>query len=375
MRRKLAISLAMGIALSGAALYFAFRNVPFGGLVEYLSSINYLWVAPASLLVLFSFALRTVRWQIILQPIHRIGFWRAFHPLMIGFMINCILPGRVGEVVRPALLQKRDRVSFSSGLATVAAERVFDITLLMALFAVVMTFVKIDASLSIPFGSLRLNRETLVAVNAQMVKVMAALVVGIAVVCFQKTRSILTRIIWNLPAIFLPAGGAFLEKVREKACRPVIRILENLASGFSMVRHPGRMAACLILSLVIWALIAASMAVFASGCPGIDLTFFELTAVMIIVCFFIALPSAPGFWGLWEAGGVFAMALFGVTQQEAAGFTLANHAIQMFPVILVGLVSAGIMGINIWEVVRERRAGEAAEHPESVKDAVTENRP
>ena len=71
---------------------------------------------------------------------------------------------------------------------------------------------------------------------------------------------------------------------------------------------------------------------------------------MLIVCFFIALPSAPGFWGLWEAGGVFAMLLFGVSEKEAAGFTLANHAIQMFPVIIMGLISAFITGVDIRRV-------------------------
>jgi hypothetical protein len=72
--------------------------------------------------------------------------------------------------------------------------------------------------------------------------------------------------------------------------------------------------------------------------------------MMVIICFVIALPSVPGFWGLWEAGGVFALMLFGVAEKDAAGFTLANHAVQMFPVILVGMLSAWINGINIMQV-------------------------
>ena len=68
---------------------------------------------------------------------------------------------------------------------------------------------------------------------------------------------------------------------------------------------------------------------------------------MVIVCFFISLPSAPGFWGLWEAGGVFALSLFGITAKEAAGFTLANHAIQVLPVIIAGFVSAMLLSVNI----------------------------
>jgi hypothetical protein len=108
------------------------------------------------------------------------------------------------------------------------------------------------------------------------------------------------------------------------------------------------------LTLVIWALHAFSYYLFALGCPGITLTFLELTAVMIIICFFISLPSAPGYWGLWEAGGVFGMLLFGVSAREAAGFTLASHAIQLFPVIIAGLVSAFITGVNIWQVSFEK---------------------
>ena len=88
----------------------------------------------------------------------------------------------------------------------------------------------------------------------------------------------------------------------------------------------------------------------ALGSPGIELSFFEMTAVLVIICFFIALPSVPGFWGIWEAGGVFALALFGVSSKDAAGFTLANHAIQIFPVIVIGLISAMKTGVNLLQI-------------------------
>ena len=71
---------------------------------------------------------------------------------------------------------------------------------------------------------------------------------------------------------------------------------------------------------------------------------------MVIVSFFIALPSVPGFWGIWEAGGVFALSLFAIPAKEAAGFTLVNHAVQMFPIIFAGLASALITGVSIRQV-------------------------
>jgi uncharacterized membrane protein YbhN (UPF0104 family) len=71
---------------------------------------------------------------------------------------------------------------------------------------------------------------------------------------------------------------------------------------------------------------------------------------MVIVCFFIALPSVPGFWGLWEAGGVFALALFGISNQQAVAYTLVNHAAQLFPVISIGLLSAMVTSVNIFKI-------------------------
>ncbi|MCJ7617482.1 MAG: flippase-like domain-containing protein, partial [Desulfobacterales bacterium] len=75
----------------------------------------------------------------------------------------------------------------------------------------------------------------------------------------------------------------------------------------------------------------------------------------IIICFFIALPSVPGFWGIWEAGGIFALSLFGVSAKEAAGFTLANHAIQIFPIIIAGFISAMLSGVDTLQILKQRR--------------------
>ena len=134
MKKKIYISFSLGIVLSIAALYFAFKNVPFNELRSYMGTIDSFWVTVSVLIVVLCFIFRTMRWQIIVGATRKIGFWQAFNPLMIGFMINCILPGRVGEVARPVILQKNEQVPFSTGLATVAAERTFDFLFLIIFF-------------------------------------------------------------------------------------------------------------------------------------------------------------------------------------------------------------------------------------------------
>ena len=347
MNKKTAISFFSGITISLIALYFAFRNVPFADLIAYLGSINYLWVLPSTLLVFVSFVLRAVRWQLILSSNQKIGFLSSYHPLIIGFMINCILPGRVGEVARPVILKKKDGVPFSIGLATVVAERIFDLFILIILFIFFLSSAKIDPDLIIEFGNYNLNSKTLETVFSGMIKLSILLFVGIIIIGFDFTRKIINRIIMGMPSFLFFFGASFKKKIQDKVCTPVVNIIENFASGFSFIKSPKLILICIIFSVIIWVLSALTYYVFSLGCPGINLSFAELTAVMLIVCFFIALPSAPGFWGLWEAGGVFAMLLFGVSEKEAAGFTLANHAIQMFQVIIMGLISAFITGVDI----------------------------
>ena len=138
--------------------------------------------------------------------------------------------------------------------------------------------------------------------------------------------------------------------MQKRICTPLTGFLENFALGLVLIKNPKKVGICIVLSTIIWSLAALSYYVMALGCPGLRLSYFEITAVMIIICLFVALPSVPGYWGLWEAGGIFALSLFGVSPKDAAGFTLVNHVIQMVPVIIIGLVSAMIMGVNVWQI-------------------------
>ena len=347
MNKKMTISFIVGLVISAAALYFAFRNVPVSDLFKYLASINYIWVLPSLILVMFSFYLRAIRWQIILASSKKITIGRAFHPMMIGFMINCVLPGRLGEIARPIILQKKEKIPFTTGLATVAAERMFDICLLLLLFIVTVSAIQIRPDVNVAFLNYQLNRETLDIIFGGMLKLGIVLIAGIILITIGKVRDFFYGIIRYLPNLFFFVGQKIKKAIQQKFCDPLIGIIENIAQGFALIRYPKKIILCSILSLLIWGLLAFSYYVFSLGSPGINLTFFELSVVMVIICFFISLPSVPGWWGLWEAAGVFAMSLFGVSSKEAAGFTLANHALQVFPVIIVGLASAMILSVNI----------------------------
>jgi uncharacterized protein (TIRG00374 family) len=346
-KKKTYLSLMAGLLLSALALYFTFRNIPFAELVNYLKSVNYWWAIPSMAIALMSFLIRVIRWQILLHPVKRTGFWSAYHPLMIGFMANCLLPGRLGELARPAVFYKKEKVAFTKVLATVGVERALDVVVLILSFVIVFAGVDISPSLDLTFAGYHLDKATLQMSGMTTLKLLVGLVLGIALVSARKTQTVMKRIILSLPNLLFFASKAFREMIREKLCTRVVHIVDNLAAGFALLKNPKKLGVCLVLSFLVWAVAGASYYVMAFGCPGIEISFLQMYAVMVVLCFFISLPSAPGFWGLWEAGGVFGLLIFGIPASEAAGFTLANHVFQMVPVIILGLVSLTVIGVSM----------------------------
>lgn len=367
MKNKVAISFVVGFAISAAGMYAALRNVPFGELIDSLASFKLIWIPPAVVVILASFCLRAVRWGIILGDSYPLGFWQLFHPMMIGFMLNCILPGRVGELARPAILRQKDRIPFATGLATILAERVFDLCFVLLFLAVTLATVHIDPLFGIRVGDYQLNRQTLEHIGFGMLQLAAVLLVGVAAVSFEKFRRLLAGLIFFLPRLLVWLPEPVPDGVRRRVCRPLVGIMEHIAEGLQLVKDPRRLGLCLFLSIALWMLEGLSFYLLAQASTGVaGLSFLEIMAMMIIIMIFIALPSVPGYWGVWEAGGVFALSLFGVSSRQASGFTLISHAVQTLPLIVGGFVSAYAAGINIRRLRQEEEVIDALEKKEEL---------
>ncbi|MCF8093774.1 MAG: flippase-like domain-containing protein [Desulfobacteraceae bacterium] len=353
MRFKIFSSLAAGLVLSAIGFYFAFRNVPLNLLAESLAEVNYLWLVPGAVVGLLSFAVRALRWRLILSSTLKLPFSSAFHPMMVGFMVNSVLPGRIGELARPAIIKKQDNVAFTLGLTTIAAERFLDAVTLIVLFAWVLATVHIDPGLQTEFRGRQLDRHTLESLSLALIRISVIAAAAVIAVSIPAVQRFVKKFILNAPSLFFPKDSRFAEKVRAKCCLPLTHILDNIAAGLSMVKQPGVLLFCVFYSFIIWLMQSLALYILSLGFPGFSLGFGEMTTVFIIICFFIMLPSVPGYWGLWEAGGVFAMALFGVASDLAAGFSLLSHVMLMFPVLFVGIYSAVVSGVNIFRISYE----------------------
>jgi len=123
-------------------LVLALQRVDLTGFVDELRGVNYVWLLPSAVCTLVGYVLRTARWRIILSGAARAPLSTLFPVLIMGFAINNLLPGRLGEFWRAYLLGRKRNVPKTFALASVVVERVFDGLTLIALLAVVSTIIQ-----------------------------------------------------------------------------------------------------------------------------------------------------------------------------------------------------------------------------------------
>ena len=126
----------LGLAGSLLFLFILLFKLDLREIGDALKDANYWYVAPAIGLYFIAVYFRALRWRYLLSPLGSVEVQRLYPVVIIGYMANNLLPARLGEFVRSYYLARREGFSASTGLATIAVERVYDGLTLLAFAAV-----------------------------------------------------------------------------------------------------------------------------------------------------------------------------------------------------------------------------------------------
>jgi len=165
--------------------------------------------------------------------------------------------------------------------------------------------------------------------------------------------------IW--PRAFLGAASRIASAILPRAvARPLIDALEAFTGSLAFVRSPKLLAEGFLWTVALWAYNGLSfwIGMLAFGIhTGISSAFFT----QAVVGFGVAIPSAPGFIGTFEASARFALTtVFGVQPGRALAFVFGYHFGSWIPITLIGLAYAWKLGFSLGEV------GKAEERVEDV---------
>lgn len=323
-RGRRAAQLALGIAISAAMIWFAFRNTPFR---DVWSEITAMRVAPMLLAVIVAtlpFLLRVPRWQHLLyrEDGSRIGAVPMWHAVAIGFAANNVLPFRIGEVLRMGAIARLAPVPFPSALASIAVERVIDALVAFGLFGLALSIADLPANLP-------------AADKAAWGGAIALAALAGAVVVARWPALALAPI-----RRLIPAG-----RVRDLLLGVVGRVVDGLGA----LGDPRRAMPVALWSVVIWTVNAAAFwAAFAAF--GIDVPFTGALILQGILLIGISVPNAPGYAGAFElAISLTLTSFYGVASETALAYAIAYHVLTFVPITLLGAWSMVASGVSFRE--------------------------
>jgi uncharacterized protein (TIRG00374 family) len=275
-----------------------------------IARVNPLLFAAAFGVYYLGFPLRGLRWTILLR-----GTGYAIRPrdgteiIFISWLVNCLVPAKLGDLYRAYLLKINSPVSLSRTFGTVFIERILD------LFAIVVL------GLGAGFVSFRTGLPTAV----QIVFAMGVVVVILLAAGLLSMRNFGRRILLRLP---LPPTA--------------LELYDRFEQGVFGAVGLRRLPPLVVLTGFIWATEAMRLflVVEALGIPDVHLGISGAFFVALSGSLLTAVPLTPGGLGIVETGVVGLLTLvYRVAAPAAVAITVLDRAISVLSIIVLGSIA------------------------------------
>lgn len=117
-------------------LWLLLRRIELDSAMYMLSAADPKWIVAALIACSCSFACRVQRWRALMIPGNPALKWSTCAgPLLAGFFGNNVLPFRAGDILRAFAFTRELGLSSGSVLATLVAERLLDVLVVLGLFS------------------------------------------------------------------------------------------------------------------------------------------------------------------------------------------------------------------------------------------------
>jgi glycosyltransferase 2 family protein len=359
-----------GILISIICSWLFARKIEWAQLSVALKDAEYVYIIPTIILIFVSHYFRAVRWSALFAPIKRVSVLNLFSATMIGFMANSVLPARIGEIIRPVMVAKKEKVKVTASFATVVMERIFDLLSIIVFASLLFFFLPAETLQDKSVSMINHAEASTEVVKAKYVNEKPGVPLSVVneeseagasnIIKQLKKWSIVMAFfgILAITSLFLLSlyprkAGAVFEKLlfffphhlRDK----LVNLLHSFISGLQVLGNKKHLIWIGILSLIIWLLNAASVYVLCYSF-NIGLSFAGACFVIVCLALAVALPQAPGFIGVFHIATQKSLDVFGVGLSSAQSFAIILWALTIIPVAIVGLLFLWREGVSFGEI-------------------------
>lgn len=324
---KNTLRVGFGILLAAFLLWLATRGVDSAALLSAMTHAKPLPLVLVVLLTVVMYAIRAMRWRLLLPPIRKAPILDLFGITNIGFMAGLFIP-RAGEVLRPYLASRRYGVPVSAGLASIVLERLIDLITVLSLLALYM-FV-------LPRPAAERSDALMTTLRAGAGLVFVVALAGMAFLAALRVEGGPARRLLDWSLGILP----------EKVGIQVRGLVSSFISGLDVFgSSPAQWARLVAESFLLWVLIGGIIHLN-SIAFGFDIPFHTAFLIIAFLTVGVAIPT-PGMVGGFHASYTLALtAIYGVDQGKAVAAGLVLHALQNLPVLVLGIAFLGREGLS-----------------------------
>ncbi len=316
----------LGALLAAALLWLVLRGVDPAEMWAAIRQASVVGLLAAAVINIGHNVFRVWRWQALLEPVQpQIPFRPMFSAIIIGYATTWVIPGRIGEIVRPTFLSVKVGVPLGPALGSVVVDRVMDAGAIVALFSLGTWLAPLQGEAAEHANLIRGASLLLTALAAGFL----AVLVGTSIF-----REHVARWVGARRGVVAWVGNTML----------------SIAAGADSLRKPRLLVRVVVHSLLAWLTIALATWIGVRS-AGAEVPFGAVLVILPMLALGVAVPT-PGGTGSYHGAMKWGLMLFGVSAVTAVSAGLLMHAIVTVPIILVGAVLVGVEGVSWRDMIR-----------------------
>jgi uncharacterized protein (TIRG00374 family) len=309
---------AGGLAL--VLLRYSLQGIEWRRVGAIVAGANAALLAVAMALGTATLFLRACRWRVLLNAEGHVSVPAAFWATSAGYFGNNFLPARAGELVRTFFVSSAGGLEYPYVLATALAERVTDALVLVGVALTVLLAGDVQ-----PGWLAKATRPVAIL----------AVVAAVAMALLPLLAPAVEPIVARLP-------------IRPSWRTRLVEAIHHGLAGLRAFHDAGRLASFLGLTAIIWAGDATSTVVAASAL-GLHMTFPAALLLLASLGLSSALPSTPGYVGIFQFVAVTVLVPFGLSRTDAIAYILVAQALNY---VIIGV--CGSIALARYRALRRR---------------------
>jgi glycosyltransferase 2 family protein len=310
-----------GVVVASAGLYIFLKDLKIIEIWNQIKATEWWVIALVAALSPLSLWLRTLRWKIMLPSRGGTEKKGLFSIVVIAFMVNNILPARLGEAARALLLWRRNKFTAAESIGSLIFERVLDSLAFLSFLFFPIFLVK--------------GLEHLFFYGVICLSIFLGVIISL--------------VLYTLYPLFVrkqaeKSAKLIPERMRERVKKLGTELISNLDWIFTVRK---------VVSVVVLSYLTVFCYVGMIWLLGIKIESFGFLGSMFGVAFAAlgaAIPLSPGYVGTLHAMLLEGLTLIGVTIDKAGAIAVLYHAIGYVTVTLLGIYFFFAINVSFSEI-------------------------